>query len=327
MLSSDYGDEKVSEVLTKIVFINQLNEQEKQQWLAQIKTNLPEEIVVLSSDIASTDTEYVDIAIVANPSPEELARFQNLRWVQSLWAGVERIAPMLSDKATPLVRLIDPTLAQTMAESVLAWTLYLQRNMATYQQQQSEQLWQALPTVAAKDLRVTVLGVGELGVKSLNLLGKLDYQLQSWSRTEKHIEGVAHFSGEDGLSKVLKQTDILISLLPLTDATRYLLDKEKLGLLPHGAQLINFSRGAIIESEALIEKLDNGHITHAVLDVFEQEPLPVGSTFWQHPKVTVLPHISAPTNKETAVKIVADNIKQYRATGKVPDAVNMKLGY
>ncbi|MAG75513.1 MAG: glyoxylate/hydroxypyruvate reductase A [Colwelliaceae bacterium] len=313
--------------MTKIVFINQLAAQEEQKWLTQIKVSLPDEIVVLSSDLAPSDTEHVDIAIVANPSPEELARFQHLKWVQSLWAGVEQIAPMLSDKATPLVRLIDPTLAQTMAESVLAWTLYLQRNMATYQRQQSEQLWQALPTVAAKDLRVTVLGVGELGIKSLNLLGKLDYQLQSWSRTEKHIEGVAHFSGEDGLSKVLKKTDILISLLPLTDATRYLLNQEKLGLLPRGAQLINFSRGAIIDGEALIEKLDNGHIAHAVLDVFEQEPLPVGSAFWQHPKITVLPHISAPTNKETAAKIVADNIKHYRATGDIPNAVNMKLGY
>lgn len=313
--------------MNKIVFINQLTEQEEKNWLAQIKANLPDETVVLSSDIASKDTEYVDIAIVANPSPEELFRFQNLRWVQSLWAGVERIAPMLSDKSTPLVRLIDPTLAQTMAESVLAWTLYLQRNMTTYQQQQREQLWQALPIVAAKDLRVTVLGVGELGVKSLKLLGTLDYQLQSWSRTAKNINGVAHFSGEVGLSKVLKQTDILISLLPLTDATRYLLGKENLELLPRGAQLINFSRGAIIDDEALIEKLNDGHIGHAVLDVFEQEPLPVGNAFWQHPNVTVLPHISAPTNKGTATKIVAENIKRYRATGVIPEAVNMKLGY
>ena len=126
---------------------------------------------------------------------------------------------------------------------------------------------------------------------------------------------------------MLSQTDILINLLPLTPQTHHLLDKTLLSELPNGAKLINFSRGGVIDTKALLVLLDNGHLSHAVLDVFEQEPLSSTDPIWSNPNITVLPHISAPTNIGTAAKVVADNIKNYRENNVIPKSVDIKVGY
>jgi glyoxylate/hydroxypyruvate reductase A len=134
-------------------------------------------------------------------------------------------------------------------------------------------------------------------------------------------------TGDAGLQALLEKSDVLICLVPLTDATRGLLDARRLAAMKQGAAVINFARGAVIVADALIAALDSGKLSHAVLDVFEQEPLPAASPFWQHPKVTVLPHISAPTSWESSARIVAGNVRTWRETGKLPETVDMDRGY
>ena len=94
-----------------------------------------------------------------------------------------------------------------------------------------------------------------------------------------------------------------------------------------GASLINFARGLIVDDDALLAALDSGHLDHAVLDVFSAEPLPAGSRYWTHPSVTVLPHISAPTNRTTASRIVSENLRRYFTTGEIPPTVDRGKGY
>ncbi|MGB0898877.1 MAG: 2-hydroxyacid dehydrogenase [Psychrobium sp.] len=313
--------------MSKIVFISELANSEQQTWLAMLRAQLNNEDIVLPSELTDEAAKAVDIAIVANPDPGVVARFPNLVWIQSLWAGVERLLSAELPPNIKLVRLIDPTLAQSMAESVLTWTLYLQRNLPHYHQQQRQNQWRQLPNINSKSIRVSILGAGELGLASLSLLGKLDYQLSCWTRTLKNIDNVSCYSGEQGLSDMLAGTDILISLLPLTPSTQHLLNEDTLSKLPQGASIINFSRGGIIDVNSLLALLDNEHLSHAVLDVFDVEPLPQGSELWQHPKITVLPHISAPTNNKSAVLIVADNIRHYRESDVLPSVVNRKSGY
>jgi glyoxylate/hydroxypyruvate reductase len=98
-------------------------------------------------------------------------------------------------------------------------------------------------------------------------------------------------------------------------------------LLPANASLINFARGPIVEDASLKAALDRAALDHAVLDVFATEPLPADSWHWDHPRVTVLPHISAPTDRETASGIVADNIRQFRESGSIPACVDRGRGY
>ncbi len=106
-----------------------------------------------------------------------------------------------------------------------------------------------------------------------------------------------------------------------------LVDAQLLAQLLPGASFINFARGAIVNDTDLLQALDQNHLSHAVLDVFTLEPLPESAWQWEHPQVTVLPHCSAPTDRDTASLIVADNIQRYRATGELPQTVNMQRGY
>lgn len=322
-----------------IVFISDSASDIQSQWITLINKQLVNETILLPQQISAPQAENVDIAIVANPDPKELARFPNLVWIQSLWAGVENlvnemvnemvneIADKIASKPVKLVKLVDPQLAKTMAESVLAWTLYLQRNMPVYAQQQAINQWKQLPSMMSEDLRVSVLGAGSLGIAALDILKKLDYNVNCWSRTPKQLNGIKNYTGFDGLQEMLSKTDILINLLPLTKDTYHLLNKELLIQLPIGAKLINFSRGAIINTPELLALLENKHISHAVLDVFEHEPLATNDPIWNNPNITILPHISAPTNMRSAAKIAAKNISTYRERNVIPNAIDIKQGY
>lgn len=318
--------------MSKIVFIAALPDTTRSHWLKLLREALDSEKILLPEEIADEDVYEIDLAIVANPRPIDLLRYPNLKLVHSVWAGVEKLVSALKSKdfsgsKINLVRLVDPKLSISMAESVLAWTLYLQRNMPEYAHQQASKSWRQLPHVNSAQVRVSFLGAGEMALASLELLKKLDYKLNCWSRSPKQLKSVNHFYGIDGLKAMLSQTDILVNLLPLTSQTHQLLDKTTLAWLPVGAKLINFSRGAIIKTTDLLGLIENGHIAHAVLDVFDQEPLPKTSELWANQKVTVLPHISAPTNKQTAVRIVADSIVAYR-TGRIsPNCVDLDLEY
>jgi len=310
-----------------IVFVSELAKDIQSQWLNLIQKQLINETILLPHQISESQGLHIDIAIVANPDPKELARFPNLVWIQSLWAGVENLVNMATKKPVKLVKLVDPQLAKTMAESVLAWTLYLQRNMPEYTQQQVIKQWRPLASIMSEDLRVSVLGTGSLGIAALNTLKKLGYQLSCWSRRPKQLSGIKHYSGLSDLKVMLSKTDILINLLPLTQDTYHLLNTELLLKLPKGSKLINFSRGAIIDNKALLNLLESRHISHAVLDVFEHEPLATDDPIWTHPNITVLPHISAPTSMLSAVKVVASNIINYRENNIIPDSVDVKQGY
>lgn len=310
-----------------IVFISQFNEQTQLKWLSCIKEQLVGEIVLLPEQINENEVDNVDIAIVANPDPTILDKFPNLIWIQSLWAGVEQLLNDTRTKNIKIVRLIDPQLAKTMAEAVIAWTLYLHRNMPEYAQQQINRQWQQLPYISATALRVGVLGAGNLGLASLKSLQQLEYQVSCWSRTPKQLDGIKSYTGHRGLQAIISNSDILISLIPLTSQTHHLLDKNLLELLPQGAKVINFSRGAVIDNKALVQSLDNRHISHAVLDVFEHEPLAKTDPIWSNPNVTVLPHISAATDMNSSIKVASMNVKGYRKSKVVPDTVDSTLGY
>jgi len=310
-----------------IPFVGRIDEVEQAAWLKQLSTLLPEETIVAFRLLSDVEKSQCDVAIVANPDPQELTQLPNLKWVHSVWAGVDRMVDELTMVPFTIVRLIDPELAKTMSEAVLAWTMYLHRGMPFYRQQQCEKTWYQRAMVTPQERRVGVLGLGALGQVSATRLVDNGFHVSGWSRTAKNFEGVPCYCGEEGLDALLEDSDILICLLPLTDSTRGLLSHERLALLPNGAMLINFARGPIVDEMALLEHLDNGHLDHAVLDVFAQEPLPTSHRFWSHPKVTVLPHISAPTNPVSASQIVAKAIRHYRANGFIPEGVNASLGY
>lgn len=297
------------------------------EWIAALQAAMPGEAVVALAELSEAQRLHCEVAVVANPRPEDLRRLPRLRWVHSVWAGVERLLADLGDADLKIVRLVDPQLADTMAEAVLAWTLYLHRDMPRYAQQQRERRWQPQDYLPPRHKTVGLLGLGALGEAAARRLRAAGFRVQGWSRRPRTLAGVTCHAGADGLARLLADTDFLVCLLPLTAQTRGLLDDAAFAQLKRGAGLINFARGAIVDDDALRRALDAGRLAHAVLDVFTTEPLPADRWHWTHPAVTVLPHISAPTDRQSAAHIVAANIAAYRQHGVIPPHVDRERGY
>ena len=296
------------------------------EYLQILSAAMPEERLVPFRAMAAAEREAARIAVVANPDPAEVAALPGLVWVQSLWAGVEKLVGAF-DRPLPIVRLVDREMARTMAEAVLAWTYYLQRDMPAYARQQRERVWRPHAYRKPADTTVGLLGLGALGTEAAGRLTGAGFHVVGWSRTPKRIPGIDTAHGSDGLTAMLGRCDILVCLVPLTAETRGLVDAERLAVLKPGAALINFARGPIVVTDDLIAALDSGHLAHAVLDVFDVEPLPADSPLWSHPGVTVLPHVSGPTDMDSAAATVAGNVRSYRRTGQPPAGVDAARGY
>nr|WP_309550699.1 NAD(P)-dependent oxidoreductase [Rhizobium rhizogenes] len=174
-----------------------------------------------------------------------------------------------------------------------------------------------------------------MGTAAADRLSQAGFVVSGWSRSPKSIDGIECLYGDEGLQQLLSQSDIVVCLLPLTADTIGLLNAERFGWMKDGAPLINFARGRIVAVPALLAHLDAGRLSRAVLDVFDQEPLSEASPLWDHPDITVLPHISAPTNLQfsaptdlqSASRIVADNIRSCRKTNVIPRTIDIAKGY
>lgn len=310
-----------------IPFVSQISAEDEEDWIRALSAGLPDEEIIPFANLSESQRAQAHIAIVANPKPDDLAKLPNIVWIQSVWAGVERLIGELRDRPFEIVRMVDPEMSRTMAEAVLSWTLYLHRGMPAYAQQQKERKWVELPYKKPSQKTVGILGLGQLGAMAGAKLADAGFNVTGWSRSKKEIQNIDTKSGREGLIQVVSEADILVLLLPLSDETRGLLNKDIFDKMRPGTSLINFARGPIINDADLLKALDAGLIDHAVLDVFHEEPLPKENPFWGHDKVTVLPHISAPTDFDTATAIVAENIRTYRNTGSLPITVNKDRGY
>lgn len=243
--------------------------------------------------------------------------------MQSLWAGVERIAPDPS-LTQPLARMVDPGLEQGMIEYCAGWVLRIHLGMDRYAQ---DGVWRndVVPPLASQR-RVTVLGAGALGQAVAVALKGLGFDVVTWSASGRGAPGVPALAGPD-LPAALARAEVLVLLLPDTADTRDLLNAETLALLPTGATIINPGRGTLIDERSLLAALDAGHIAQAVLDVFRTEPLPPDHPFWRHPRVVVTPHIASETRVETAAQVVAENLRRVMRGQPPLHLVDRQKGY
>ncbi len=295
-------------------------------WLGPLGAALPDDTLHLYPDVP--DPAAIECAIVAVPPPGVLTGFPNLRLIQSLWVGVESL---LNDAtlptSVPLARLVDPGMTETMTESVLQHVLNAHRYYDDYREQQAAGEWRQIQPVRASARRVGILGLGQLGAAGARALAGLGFAVAGWSRRPKTLPGIATFAGSDSFLPFLARTDILVCLLPLTAATRGLLDARAFAALPRGATIINLARGGQIADDDLLAALDAGQVGRAVLDVFNVEPLPPAHRYWTHPRVVVLPHVAAETDPQTAVAQVAENLRRLKAGEPLRNVVDRAAGY
>jgi glyoxylate/hydroxypyruvate reductase A len=176
------------------------------------------------------------------------------------------------------------------------------------------------------------MGLGVLGRAAAAALGPLGFQLKGWSRTPKSLPNVTTFAGETGLNPFLAETDILVCLLPLTPETRGFLNLAMFRELARdgvlgGPALINAGRGGLQVESDILRALDDGILTGASLDVFEEEPLPAKNPLWSHPKVFVTPHNAAQSNPKALTKYVLGQIERFERGLPLENVIDRKLGY
>ncbi|HTW33612.1 MAG TPA: glyoxylate/hydroxypyruvate reductase A [Rhizomicrobium sp.] len=273
--------------------------------------------------------EDVDYALGFRPPPGLFKTLPNVKAIFSLGAGVDGF---LSDKdfprQIPLVRFVDHTMSREMTHYVVLHTLMFHRTQRQFDKSQSQKQWaQMFPPRRAEDTRIGILGLGEIGTIVAERLRDLEFPVAGWSRTKKTVPGVESFAGDGELGAFLGRSDILVCLLPLTPATRHILNKKTFAQLPQGAFVINAARGGHLVEDDLIAAIDSGHLAGATLDVFETEPLPATSPIWTHPKITVTPHVAAMTDPRAASRYVADAIAGHMKGAKLDNLVDFELGY
>lgn len=291
-------------------------------WFPLLQKALPADRFFAWPDTNGGD---IHVAVVATHPKGTFANLPKLKLIQSLWMGVENIIGDAElPKGVPVARLIDPGMVAAMGETVIAQVLDWHRHFYCYRQFQQEKIWKRRRQYLASDRTIGLLGLGELGSSIAAKLRAMNFKVAGWSRRPKQLDGV--FCSTN-LEEVVRRSNALVCLLPLTANTRGIINSQILSLMPKDGCVINVARGGHLVVPDLLALLDSGHLARAYLDVFETEPLPADSPLWSHSGVNVTPHIAALTEPRTSVGKIAENIERIRR-GEAPiNTVDFAAGY
>ncbi|MBN1650066.1 MAG: glyoxylate/hydroxypyruvate reductase A [Bacteroidales bacterium] len=274
------------------------------------------------------DAKSIDFVLAWNHPYGSLRNYPNLKSISSMGAGVDYL---LKDPELPeniaLTRIVDPELSKTMFEFLLAIVMNHLRGLTLFKNIQSEQKWEPRAYRRIEDIRIGIMGYGRIGSYVGEHLMQLGFCVNSWSQSTKTNTQAHIFTGEKEMEVFLKNSDILICLLPSTPQTMGLLNKQTMKYLPKGASIINVARGDIIVETDLIELLDSEHLSLASLDVFTQEPLAASHPFWKHKKIDITPHVASLTNPKTVAPQIVENYWRMKKGEELLYKVSREKGY
>jgi len=295
-------------------------------WTTHLESSAVNLLVHNRDAFAPEDVDYV---LSFRPPPGLLARMKRLKAAFCLGAGVDGfLANGDYPEQVPLVRFVDPTLTTEMTQYVLLHVLMIHRHQRLFDEAQPKRQWRQmfLPR-RTEDTRIGMFGLGEIGAFAASSLYQLGFKVSGWSRTKKQIEGVTSFAGDEELNAFLGQTDILVCLLSLTRKTKGILNAKTFAAMPKGSYVVNAARGGHLIETDLLVALDSGQLAGAVLDVFDKEPLPVESPLWNHPKITLTPHIAAICEPPVAARWVLDGIASFERGERPAQIVDVATAY
>lgn len=273
------------------------------------------------------DLEKVEYLIAWQAPAAFLASLPNLKVLFSSGAGIDHIDFSVVPPHVQVARMVEPGIINGMIEYVAMSVLALHRDLFDYVRMQPSGTWDPIEVLPASERSVGVMGLGVLGQAVLDRLGTFGFKRYAWNRSAKQLPGVSCYAGEASLPEFLGKCDMLICLVPLTPATRGILGRRLFEALPRGASVINVGRGPHLDQQALIDALDAGHLSRAILDVTDPEPLPPDHPLWRHPRVFITPHVASMTQPETAAPVLLENLRRHQRGEPLSDLIDRGKGY
>ena len=260
--------------------------------------------------------------------PEGLYKdYPNLKVIASMGAGVNHI---LKDDNLPegvkVTRIVDDQLTKDMSHFVLLQCLAFSRNLFHHLQDQATKTWKVKSYQTPENTSVGIMGYGVLGQAAGQVLKANGFQVCGYANFSKTVDGITVY-GADQLDSFLKNTQVLVCLLPVTSETKGILTLELFRKLKSNAYLINVARGEHLVEADLISALEQDIIAGASLDVFQEEPLPESHPFWNHPKIQITPHIASMTDPESVANQLLENYKRMQNGESLLNEVDVSKGY
>lgn len=318
--------------MKKIVFIRELDAHQ----LKQIQSIAPDWTLVEAKNAEAIQTQVADAEIIAGWNRSVAQTLQQaqtiaVRWVQHWGAGVDNLPLEFLAKHNVAVTNASGVHAYPISETVLAMMLGLTRKIHSYVQNQQSHTWHhAQLAQEMHGQTVAILGVGAIGSEVARLCKAFGMRVYGVRRSAGPTDFVDEMVGLDGLRDVIAASDYIVNTLPLTEATRNLIDAAAFKQMKPTAFYINIGRGGTTDQAALVEALQSKQIAGAGLDVFEQEPLPADSPLWGLENLILTPHTSGSTTHytERIIDIFTANLRAYVRGEVLPrNRVDLQLQY
>jgi phosphoglycerate dehydrogenase-like enzyme len=290
---------------------------------------LPELELVVTSTISEAVSTGTDCEIVFGEPAlirELLPALTDLRWVQATWAGVE---PLLD----PSLRR-DYTLTNArsvfgglMSEYVFGYLLMFERRILERRQAQTDHHWDTTVTGTLRGKTIGLLGTGSIGAHLAGTAKHFSMTVRGYTRASQSCPAVDAFYHGDELLDFASGLDYLVNTLPSTSETQHIVDSTLLDTLPAHAIFFNVGRSSTVDEMSLIKALESGKVAGAVLDVFEQEPLPKAHPYWTTPNLWITFHTAAPSFPADITKIFVENYHRFIKGEALNYHVDFTRGY
>jgi glyoxylate/hydroxypyruvate reductase A len=292
------------------------------EWLPRLRRLLPDVEICLCSEIV--DPAKIRVGVFWDQPATGLGAYVSLAAVLSLGAGINQLDPETIPPGVQIARLVDPNLTDAITEYCLAGVLRFYRNLDMYER---ERRWTFSAPMPREEFAVGVMGLGVLGGEVATRLTANGFSVRGWSVRQKNIAGVHCYAGTEAQAAFTDGLRCLICLLPLTNETKSILNSRLFERLAKGAAVINAGRGGHLVEADLLAALDNGQLGGAMLDVFDEEPLPSSHLFWRNNRILITPHVAAISDAESGAPIIAANIRRALSGEPLLNVVDRFRGY
>ena len=278
------------------------------------------------TEISADDVAWAEVLVGFRAPPPEAGRWQELRWIHCIGAGVDAFAFRTGLSSATLLTRTSEDFGPMIGEYCVARALAVTQRLRQLDREQASQRWRPKHPERIRGTRALIVGTGTVGRGIANAMLAAGCVVDGVSRTGEAREPFGAVLPIAEFGEAVRGARWLVLACPLTEETYHLLDRRRLSACD-GVYLINVGRGQLVDEPVLPDALDSGWLAGAALDVFEKEPLPEDSPLWKRSEITISPHISGLTTIPGAAAGFLACLAEVEAGRRPAFAVDVRRGY